>query len=437
MAYERLNLKDGDTLTEAHIAHIEDGISGAMDTAGYAASISAKQAATYHTDKYGYEASETYVYPDGTIKTGKFLAGNTTVKCIVLPASVTEIEAEAFKGCTALETVIVYGHLEKICKMAFENCTSLKTIVYMAKDIYGRPLTAKALGTGAFLNSGLESIDVTTTKTFAASAFKGCNNLRAVHCASLSDWLDITHDGAKSFASMDANPLSLGAELIIGGSRMQNLDLTALAQTTNIAIPNYAFIGGSFTHIKIPRCVTSIGVRAFCSLERSNILDLTDYGSNTTFPTIDGYAFEGKKPSRILVPRGRAVELMNMTNWSQWATIDTVVEMPEKSDSTDTQTVNVPATCDTAVTYRYYVYSEPLDEILEEELTVAVGKEQYIQILYGSRIECYHPADFVLSAYHGVPLRYTRISQPDEQGMVYANIDLPKTTKTIFLSWEV
>ena len=30
MAYERLNLKDGDTLTAEHMRHIEDGIAGAI-----------------------------------------------------------------------------------------------------------------------------------------------------------------------------------------------------------------------------------------------------------------------------------------------------------------------------------------------------------------------------------------------------------------------
>lgn len=30
MAYERLNLKDGDTLTAAHMAHIEEGVAMAL-----------------------------------------------------------------------------------------------------------------------------------------------------------------------------------------------------------------------------------------------------------------------------------------------------------------------------------------------------------------------------------------------------------------------
>ena len=29
MAYEKLNLKNGDTLTEAHLQHLEEGIAGA------------------------------------------------------------------------------------------------------------------------------------------------------------------------------------------------------------------------------------------------------------------------------------------------------------------------------------------------------------------------------------------------------------------------
>ena len=279
---------------------------------------------------YGYSGDDLYVYPDKTVEIseieGNTLAGNTTIKCVVIPKSVTEIGECAFSDCTALEVVKVYGQLEKIGKMAFENCSNLKSIEYLAKDEYGRTLTAKALGTGAFLNSGLTSIDVTTTRTFANSAFKDCYNLQAIHCASLADWLDFV-EGAKAFGSINANPLYMGHNLVIGGSRVKNLDLMAIAQHTKATIPQYAFVGGAFSYIKIPRCIENIEVRAFASNPKTNILDLTDYGSSVAFPTIDYNAFAGHKPTLILVPSGRKTELMSATNWSNIASNGVVEEV--------------------------------------------------------------------------------------------------------------
>ena len=54
----------------------------------------------------------------------------TTVKEVLLPDTVTEIEAEAFSGCTSLEKINTPNNLKTINEKAFLNCSSLKEISF-------------------------------------------------------------------------------------------------------------------------------------------------------------------------------------------------------------------------------------------------------------------------------------------------------------------
>ncbi len=51
--------------------------------------------------------------------------GNTEIKTVILPLYITEIPANAFEGCTNLESVVAYG-VTHIGDNAFKGCTSLK-----------------------------------------------------------------------------------------------------------------------------------------------------------------------------------------------------------------------------------------------------------------------------------------------------------------------
>lgn len=54
-------------------------------------------------------------------------ADNTDIISVTLPSTVTDIKANAFSGCTALETVQMTG-VVNICEKAFYNCVSLTTV---------------------------------------------------------------------------------------------------------------------------------------------------------------------------------------------------------------------------------------------------------------------------------------------------------------------
>jgi hypothetical protein len=269
---------------------------------------------------YGYSEDELYVYPEGTT-TLKSLAGNTTIKCVVIPKSVKYIPSGTFTGCTNLEVVKVFGSLGYIDQEAFKGCTNLNTIEYLNKKPDGSPDTAAAIYGNAFNSCGLTDIDVSNTITFNGAIFGNSLNTVAVKVADLATWQN------KTFTVASSNPLFYGRYLYENGQRVTNLDLCGKWTTSSIG--KYAFVGGQFTNIKIPKCVTTIGSRAFDKNFESYTVDLTDYDLFDEFPSIQSDTFvgagKGKAPAKILVPAGRKGELMSMTNWSKWAT-DSVVE---------------------------------------------------------------------------------------------------------------
>ncbi len=76
---------------------------------------------------------------------------NLSIKRVTIPASVKEIGADAFSGCTALERVI------------FEDDTDMKT-----------------LGSSIFFNTGLVYIELPRTANIPTSLFLQCSKLKAV-----------------------------------------------------------------------------------------------------------------------------------------------------------------------------------------------------------------------------------------------------------------
>jgi hypothetical protein len=276
---------------------------------------------------YGYSGDELYVYPEGTSRL-ESLAGNTTIKCVVIPKSVKYIPSGTFTGCTKLEIVKVFGSLGYIDQDAFKGCTNLKTIEYLNKKPDGSPDTAAAIYGNAFNSCGLVDIDVSDTHTFNGAIFGNSLNTVAVKVADLATWQN------KTFTVASSNPLFYGKYLYENGQRVTNLDLCG--KWTASSIGNFAFVGGQFTNIKIPKCVTTIGARAFDKNFLSYTVDLTDYDITKAFPSIAADTFvgsgKGNAPTKILVPYGRKQELMNMTNWSKWATDNVVEEVIIKSD---------------------------------------------------------------------------------------------------------
>ena len=86
---------------------------------------------------------------------------NTVIKKVIIPATVTAVEANAFDGCSALIAVEFYGgdaQLTRIEYSAFNNCTALTDVKL--------PATLKSIGNGAFMGCArLDNITVPESVT--------------------------------------------------------------------------------------------------------------------------------------------------------------------------------------------------------------------------------------------------------------------------------
>jgi len=98
---------------------------------------------------YIYSQSEKVFFP------GNMFLNCKSLKSIVIPENVEEINDGAFQGCTALESVTLNEGLKVICNKAFLDCASLKQIII--------PSTVEEIQDYVFSNTGLTSIIIPET----------------------------------------------------------------------------------------------------------------------------------------------------------------------------------------------------------------------------------------------------------------------------------
>ena len=247
--------------------------------------------------------------------------GNTTLKYLTLPNTITTINASAFEGCTKLidlkfDTANSQSALvTTIGAKAFSGCTSLKNLVgldftavttiganafYNCKVMVYNNLTIKAssIGANAFQNcakltnvtldstiktlpnyifsgcSGLVSVTLPTTVTAINTyAFNGCTKLATIENL---DFSKITSIGAYAFNNCKAynfGEVTLTDKVIygIGKYAFQNCtNLTKLTithvdtQTKAITLVEGLFSGATaLTEVKLTQLVTKIGTKTF------------------------------------------------------------------------------------------------------------------------------------------------------------------------------
>lgn len=101
------------------------------------------------------------------------LSANTTIKHVVLPATVTAIEEAAFANCRALETIDT-ENAQSMGRWAFENCVSLRNVRLGDK--------LESIDQSAFMNcTALSSLNVpSNVRTLGRWLFEGCKNLETI-----------------------------------------------------------------------------------------------------------------------------------------------------------------------------------------------------------------------------------------------------------------
>lgn len=124
--------------------------------------------------------------------------GNTTVKKIIIPNSVFEIDMDAFSGCSALESVSIPNSVKEIGNGAFASCVNLrqvelpfglKTIANQLFDSCASlsyvhiPETVEKIESEAFYNcENLTKIRIPkSVKSIKSDAFSGCDYLEDIY----------------------------------------------------------------------------------------------------------------------------------------------------------------------------------------------------------------------------------------------------------------
>ena len=108
------------------------------------------------------------------------------IKYLVIPSSVTRIEAKTFEGCSGLTSVTIPNSITSIGNGAFYLCSGLTSVTI--------PNSVTSIGNGAFyLCSGLTSVTIPNSiKSIGDEVFRYCSGLTSVtipnNVTSIGDW---------------------------------------------------------------------------------------------------------------------------------------------------------------------------------------------------------------------------------------------------------
>lgn len=190
--------------------------------------------------------------------------GNTTIKTVEMPSTVTSLPNYCFQNCTALTTVSFPG-IKTIGKYAFQNCSALTGISIPE---------GATVGEKAFQNCTGLTGELTIPKgTYNNLIFDGCTNVKelVIYTGSkINDW-----DKHGCFGNMSS------------------VTKVTLKDDGDNTIPAYLFGYASFSKdgvtLTIPESITAIGDGAFYSANFPKTLDLSKFKSFGT------YAFANNK----------------------------------------------------------------------------------------------------------------------------------------------
>lgn len=194
------------------------------------------------------ESDETkVVVPQGVSSIGicAFGDNNKTIKNVVLPDSVTEIDCAAFRNCTGLTRISLPDSLTKIERSAFENCPKLKQVVLPSKisriehktfakctnlQNVSLPSGLVTISEEAFYNcENIRSITIPdTVKTIEKGAFGGCKKLSEFIVLGNTGTIDesIFRDYWSDFGYVENGCLIINKNLKIKAFEMPLLNIT-------------------------------------------------------------------------------------------------------------------------------------------------------------------------------------------------------------------
>ena len=238
----------------------------------------------------------------------------TDITSIVIPEGVTRIGKDAFAECSGLKSVVLPSTLTEIGDGAFTNCSALSSVVL--------PDSLASLGTGAF--SGCQALATVNLPKklieIPAMAFDGCG------MTSLSVPGTVTAVGDSAFshckdlvsATLPDSVATLGTGVFSGCTALESVTLPKGIA----AIPEHTFYESGLKTYAVPQSATSIGASAFRGCAR-----LASVGFHDGITDIGESAFADCGALRqITLPK--AITTINTQAFSKCAALESV-EVPD------------------------------------------------------------------------------------------------------------
>ena len=195
---------------------------------------------------------------------------------VIIPKGVTQIEAEAFRGCVGVTAIELPTTLKSIGEKAFSDCTALRHV-----DV---PNGVTAIGGQAFLNCVLSTVDIPASVRklesiafggIVSNAFDGAANLIAIN----------VDESNKTFTSVDGLLLNKNKTNLMRAPQGKVGECVVPDGVTTIGYN--AFDGcAELTAVRIPATVTKIEESAFSQCGKLRAIHIPD-----TVTKIEDWAF--------------------------------------------------------------------------------------------------------------------------------------------------
>ena len=245
------------------------------------------------------------VLPKNLVTIGESAFVNTAIRTITIPATVTDINNNAFKGCTSLvEVSLAEGsQLKSIGASAFYGCTALKEM----KLSEGSQI--ESIGESAFYGCSFlqKFIMPNTVTTCGASAFRQCIRIKEI---SFSDNISTIQqytctDCAQLKTVHLPNTLNTIQQYAFAGyysTSNYNANLRKIEFPQSLrTIGNYAFQYCGLDSVALPISLTSLGQYAFQYNTNLKYVELPSYIGNYNYNFYNCSAIE-KVVSRSATP---------------------------------------------------------------------------------------------------------------------------------------
>ncbi len=218
---------------------------------------------------------------------------------VIIPAGVTSIRSNAFKGCNSIASVTIPESVTSIGNNAFSGCSSLTSITI--------PKSVTSIGNKAFYE---------------------CNNLTSINLESNANLSSVplyfTKNGIRyhvlSKNQVEVEPNSYSGNVVIpasvtAGSTFNVMSIgTAFkycSNLTSITIPNsvtyissYAFSGcSSLTSVTIPNSVTTIGYGAFSGCSKLQSITIGESVTSIGYSAFYGCSIKNIECKGLIPPK--------------------------------------------------------------------------------------------------------------------------------------